>query len=128
MKFNIDHLNYLLYGINLHLHTIHFIVHILLKIYFSFMSFNIWRYTNEVYVDSYCSESLYLVVLQTCGHISKVYTCIVNNQASSIYLVSNLYNQTCHMWPSKGTVKYGHIRQVVTEYRFNWYEMHCEGK
>jgi hypothetical protein len=32
------------------------------------------------------------------------------------------------MWPSKGTVKYGHIRQVGTYYRFNWYEMHCEGK
>ena len=24
------------------------------------------------------------------------------------------YGQTCLMWPSKGTVKYGHIRQVVT--------------
>jgi len=23
-------------------------------------------------------------------------------------------SQTCLMWPSKGTVKYGHIRQVVT--------------
>jgi hypothetical protein len=23
------------------------------------------------------------------------------------------YSQTCLMWPSKGTVKYGHIRQVV---------------
>jgi len=24
-----------------------------------------------------------------------------------------IYSQTCLMWPSKGTVKYGHIRQVV---------------
>ena len=24
------------------------------------------------------------------------------------------YSQSCLMWPSKGTVKYGHIRQVVT--------------
>jgi hypothetical protein len=23
------------------------------------------------------------------------------------------YSQTCLMWPSQGTVKYGHIRQVV---------------
>ena len=28
----------------------------------------------------------------------------------------------------KGTVKYGHIRQVIAKYGFNWYEMHCEGK
>ena len=24
-----------------------------------------------------------------------------------------IYSQTCLMWPSKGTVKYGHLRQVV---------------
>ena len=23
------------------------------------------------------------------------------------------YSQTCLMWPSKGTVKFGHIRQMV---------------
>ena len=23
------------------------------------------------------------------------------------------YSQTCIMWPIKGTVKYGHVRQVV---------------
>jgi hypothetical protein len=27
--------------------------------------------------------------------------------------VPGKYSQTCLMWPSKGTVKYGHIRQVV---------------
>ena len=45
------------------------------------------------------------------------------------------------MWLSKGTVKYGLIRQMVTidwlidwligghlKYRVNWYEMHSEGK
>ena len=32
------------------------------------------------------------------------------------------------MWPSKGTLKYGHIRQVVAKYRYNWYKMFCEGK
>ena len=35
-------------------------------------------------------------------------------------------SQTCLMWPSKGTVKYGHIRQVVALYKFNRYEMHCK--
>jgi hypothetical protein len=25
----------------------------------------------------------------------------------------NMYSQTCLMWPSKGTAKNGHIRQVV---------------
>ena len=38
------------------------------------------------------------------------------------------YALTYLMWPCKGTVKYGHIRQVVTEHRFNWYEMHSKGK
>jgi hypothetical protein len=38
----------------------------------------------------------------------------------------HIYSQTCLMWPSKGTVEYGHIRQVY--YRLNWYEMQCEGK
>jgi hypothetical protein len=28
-------------------------------------------------------------------------------------VVSTVYGQTCLMWPSKGTIKYGHIRQVV---------------
>jgi hypothetical protein len=28
----------------------------------------------------------------------------------------------------KEKVKYGHIRQVGAKYRFNWYEMPCEGK
>jgi hypothetical protein len=32
------------------------------------------------------------------------------------------------MWPSKGTMKLGHSRQVVARYWFNQYEMHCEGK
>jgi hypothetical protein len=32
------------------------------------------------------------------------------------------------MRPSKGTLKYGHIRQVVTIYRFVLYGMHCDGK
>ena len=32
------------------------------------------------------------------------------------------------MWPSNGTLKYGHKRQVVTKYRFIKYEIHCEGK
>jgi hypothetical protein len=32
------------------------------------------------------------------------------------------------MWPSKGTMKLGHSRQVVAKYWFNQYEMHCEGK
>jgi hypothetical protein len=27
---------------------------------------------------------------------------------------NNIYSQTCLMWPSNGTVKYGHIKQVVT--------------
>jgi hypothetical protein len=27
------------------------------------------------------------------------------------------------MWPSKGTVKNGHMRKVVAWYRLNWYEM-----
>jgi hypothetical protein len=45
-----------------------------------------------------------------------------------VFSVLVIYSQACLMWPSKGTVKYGHIRQVVTKCRFNWYEMHCEGK
>jgi hypothetical protein len=28
-------------------------------------------------------------------------------------LSNTIYSQACLMWPSKGTVKYGHIRQVV---------------
>jgi hypothetical protein len=32
------------------------------------------------------------------------------------------------MWSSKGSLKYGHLRQVVAKYRCKWYEMHCEGK
>jgi len=32
------------------------------------------------------------------------------NKCGLIYM----YNQTCLMWPSKGTLKKGHIRQVVT--------------
>ena len=39
-----------------------------------------------------------------------------------------VYSRTCLMCPSKVTVKYGHIKQIVAQYRFNWYEMHCEGK
>ena len=27
------------------------------------------------------------------------------------HLIKEMYSQTCLMWPSKGTVKYGHIRQ-----------------
>ena len=30
------------------------------------------------------------------------------------------------MWPSKGTLKCGHIRQLVTIYMFIKYESHCE--
>jgi hypothetical protein len=26
------------------------------------------------------------------------------------------------MWPSKGSLKYGHLRQVVAKYRCDWYE------
>jgi hypothetical protein len=40
----------------------------------------------------------------------------------------NIYSQTCLIWPSKGTMKYGHIRQMVTLDRFNWCEIQCEGK
>ena len=32
------------------------------------------------------------------------------------------------MWPSEGKLKYGHIRQVVANYRVNQHEMHCEWK
>jgi hypothetical protein len=31
------------------------------------------------------------------------------------------------MSPSMGTLKYGHIRQVVSDYSFNKYAMLCEG-
>ena len=30
-----------------------------------------------------------------------------------------IYSQTCLMRPSKETLTYGHIRHVVTRYRFN---------
>jgi hypothetical protein len=33
-------------------------------------------------------------------------------------LVEITYHKACLMWPSNGTVKYGHIRQVVARYRF----------
>jgi hypothetical protein len=39
-----------------------------------------------------------------------------------------MYSQTCLMWPFKGRLKYGHIRQVVAKYRFNWDEIQCGGK
>jgi hypothetical protein len=48
-----------------------------------------------------------------------------------------MYNVCCDLWntvtlafilPSKEILKYGHLQQVVPKYRFNWYEMHCEGK
>ena len=38
------------------------------------------------------------------------------------------YSQICLMWPSKGTLTWGCIRQMVAKYRFNSYEMHCEVK
>jgi len=38
------------------------------------------------------------------------------------------YSQTCLVWPSKGTLTWGCIRQGVAKYRFNSYEMHCEVK
>ena len=38
------------------------------------------------------------------------------------------YCQTCLKRLSNGTFRYGHIRQVVTKYRFNKYEMYREGK
>jgi len=34
----------------------------------------------------------------------------------------------CPMLLSKGILKYGHIRQVVTKYRFNWYKIYCDRK
>ena len=36
-----------------------------------------------------------------------------DNMFVSLLSLDNRYNQTCLMWPFKGTVKYGHIRQVV---------------
>jgi hypothetical protein len=43
-------------------------------------------------------------------------------------LYSINYSQTCLMWPSKGTLKYGHIRQVIViKYRFDWYEITVKG-
>ena len=38
----------------------------------------------------------------------------------NIYLINWKCNQTCLMWPSKGKLKYGHIREVVAKYRFNY--------
>ena len=34
-----------------------------------------------------------------------------------------IYNYLC-----KGTLKLGHIKQVVAKYSYNLYEMHCEEK
>ena len=51
------------------------------------------------------------------------------NDYYRIYLFYEyIYNHTFLMWPSNGTLKYGHKRQVVTKYRFIKYEIHCEGK
>jgi hypothetical protein len=36
-----------------------------------------------------------------------------DNMFVSLLSHDNRYSQTCLMWPFKGTVKYGHIRQVV---------------
>jgi hypothetical protein len=32
------------------------------------------------------------------------------------------------IFQNMGSLKYGHIRQMVTIYRYIYYEMHCEGK
>ena len=40
---------------------------------------------------------------------------------------NTIYSKPSLMWPYKGKIRRGHIRQIVTKYRLNWYEMYCEG-
>jgi hypothetical protein len=39
-----------------------------------------------------------------------------------------MFSQTCITQPAKGILKKGRIRKVVSENRFNQYQMQCEGK
>ena len=38
----------------------------------------------------------------------------VSSFSTISYMVITSYSQTCLLWPSKGTVNYGYIRQVIT--------------
>jgi hypothetical protein len=58
-----------------------------------------------------------LVTLLTILHIEIIPLLLINNlvqNRKSFMSEVNLYSQTCVMWPSKGIVKYGHMRKVVT--------------
>ena len=40
---------------------------------------------------------------------------------------NTIYSKPSLMWPYKGKLRRGNTRQIVTKYRFNEYEMYCEG-
>jgi hypothetical protein len=79
-----------------------------------------------MFIPSSCLMVCFINVLDFIDNqlINVLCFCIQSNLR---YMIQR-YSQTCLLWPSKGKLKYGHIRQVVAKYRINKYEMHCEGK
>ena len=78
--------------------------------------------------DDQCTTSyLYVWNLHLLCQLNEIQTNILQ------WIFVNILNwiklgSSCLMLPSKGTLKYGHIRQVVTNYRLTEYEMHHKGK
>jgi hypothetical protein len=77
-----------------------------------------------IYCTAYTTHFLFLGVYPGFTQIEwfeKVYPLLAESEkpqecvqkAGEILYLVCIYSQTCLMWPSKGTVKYGHIRQVV---------------
>ena len=75
---------------------------------------------KEMFVNLTCIKTKHLSVPNTSAGPKEVQL-----RQDSLYYANTVKPV---MWPSKGTVKYGHIRQVVAKYRFNWCEMHYEKK
>ena len=98
------------------------------------------KMTTTIYSETCLNQTL--SKLKTCLNqtdftvLSNKYLCTLNLSKLNKFFSSKgvrfrqvlLYNQTCLMRPSKGTVKYGHIKQVVAKYSFTYNAMHCEGK
>ena len=59
----------------------------------------------------------HFVYFKTIKHYLNNVLCLLSFRC---HLYSKLlnYSQTCLMWPSKGTLEYDHIRQVINKYRF----------
>ena len=52
--------------------------------------------------------------------------CIFINVQCMLWFMK--YSHTCLYMTFQGNIEICHLQQVVPKYRFNWYEMHCEGK